>query len=720
MGNTTGRSLTHKQLYDDTENTRRIMNTILEYMLKQITVRDFVALSNPNECKKYVLFMANQLHRHFYEIKVTPEKGEKDHIMFRSIKDVVTPDSRMDTEKQSLCVSIAYFYTRIFQIYGALAITLMDDISIATRFDKQSVIKGISRGNRVVTPGTAPIYMQGGGPSDRVSLGHFEFLRSYLHDEYQEPYGFSTRYPESKAYIYFKKDAENRNELGQPIPTSGFTPDTVYQHGKFSIGYSGISKYTYIPLIAHNVLPADVKCQIRTIQYVKKGSSQYVTLDIPSNILTTRTLTITPVRDPVSGVRTFEIKEAKGVSVNDFFNQLFDKLVPFIKSITDTDLDPSDVTVSVKDLLSPGYKTEKDISPQFSIERTIQNLQNVKPLGHCIARALQLLKTIPLGNEPGYSSVCKAHFLELHTRTKEGTTITYSRSGIPLPNDDLDQSPGMSALAELFYDTISIGTPRLEINKQRVGKNKSSLDEYKEFMKTMAILFGNYRNPDQSVRSEDELATSGLKGIKNRRDPALCHSKINPQKPIKEDIPLTPLQARNVYSSVTELFQIQLKHAANCGKIINMLFTIKKEKDTGYTSIQLNDRVIKGGIPEVDAINRVARSVLVDYYSKCESTYLKGMQKVITYYHNEEEEKSIATAASAAASSAASAPVASPIKMVPGSAATAAKPAVQKVDLKPVNVPKPLPQTPALIGSQPVTATAGVKPSSGTKTVQFK
>jgi hypothetical protein len=67
MGNTVASGqLTHEKLYKDTVDTREIMNLLLEYMIKQITVRDFLALSNPNECKKYTLFMANTLHKYFF------------------------------------------------------------------------------------------------------------------------------------------------------------------------------------------------------------------------------------------------------------------------------------------------------------------------------------------------------------------------------------------------------------------------------------------------------------------------------------------------------------------------------------------------------------------------------------------------------------------------------------------------------------------------------
>ena len=49
-------TLSRQKVFDLTRDTRATMDVILDYMLKEITVRDFLALSNPTECKKYVIF----------------------------------------------------------------------------------------------------------------------------------------------------------------------------------------------------------------------------------------------------------------------------------------------------------------------------------------------------------------------------------------------------------------------------------------------------------------------------------------------------------------------------------------------------------------------------------------------------------------------------------------------------------------------------------------
>jgi hypothetical protein len=84
-----------------------------------------------------------------------------------------------------------------------------------------------------------------------------------------------------------------------------------------------------------------------------------------------------------------------------------------------------------------------------------------------------------------------------------------------------------------------------------------------------------------------------------------------------------------VYQVVNKLLQIQVKHAAECGKIVKQLFNI--QRDTGSTRfrISLSDNIIKKGFPEIQRINYLAREVLTNYYSNCETTYAQGMKMVL-------------------------------------------------------------------------------------------
>ena len=170
-------TLTRQKVFELTRDTRGMMDIMLQYMLKELSVRDFLALSNPTECKKYVIFLANNLYKHFYELEIVPTKDKKGILAFRPVKDLVKDDV---DEKQSLCLTLAYFYTRIFQLYGALALTLIDDANVISNSGITSIVTDRTAQKGLVTPGFERYRTSGGAPPPAAALSNFNFLRSLL------------------------------------------------------------------------------------------------------------------------------------------------------------------------------------------------------------------------------------------------------------------------------------------------------------------------------------------------------------------------------------------------------------------------------------------------------------------------------------------------------------------------------------------------------------
>jgi hypothetical protein len=171
----------HADLQKRTEKERYLMEGILQFMLKELTIKDFTELSNPAKCKNYVIFMANNLFQYFQRIRVLPIMDARGFLAFRSYKELEKVSKEMEQEKQSLCLTLSYFYSRIFQIYGALALTLIDDVQYMT----SSGIIQMKPTDFLRTPGMDPYHIQqplrlrGGGPS-REELGNFYFLTNIL------------------------------------------------------------------------------------------------------------------------------------------------------------------------------------------------------------------------------------------------------------------------------------------------------------------------------------------------------------------------------------------------------------------------------------------------------------------------------------------------------------------------------------------------------------
>ena len=590
---------THQQLFDQTTQTRDVMNILLEYMLREISVRDFVSMTNPEECKKYVMFMANHLYQHFYELRVTPLRDRSGVLVFRKIKELVDPqDPRDKEEKQSLCLVLAYFYTRIFQIYGALALTLVDDANFMVSSGATSILQSQATG--LVPRGYRPYYLQGG-----ANIGNFNFLRSYLNSE-KEYEGFRTKYPNLRIPIFFNT---------RVITNDSAISDSEIQDGTFLIGTGG-SKPSKLKVTAgrSSFGAAEITMKIGELRYYKKKDKEWEerTAEIPSSVLRDKKMEFVPYDYQDSG-RSSTYQTKGGDSLAEYFNKLFDRIIPYIQTLTET----GKITeYGTSDDDSKKTYSEEGTVKELRLGRLISNLRDQRPLGHCIARALQLLQQVPASNE-FVSNVCNVKFSEIRStqRTSTGKIVTV-RPGLPTADSSLQDNAGLAMAELLFYDAIATGSPKLLISDRPIDGRKSSLEQYIEFMRKMATLFGD--NPDREASS---LRASGLSGIKNKRDKELCGDT-------KTEIRVAPGIVGQVQTVVRDLFQIQFEHTKACSNIIGMLFDIRKDPN-GRTSISLNDRIIKLGFPEIERINHAARDVLMKYYSNCESRYVQGMAVVV-------------------------------------------------------------------------------------------
>ena len=614
-------NLTRQKVFELTRNTRALMNVLMDYMLKEVTVRDFLALSNPTECKKYVIFMANTLHKYFYELQIVPTKDKRGVIAFRPVKELVTPAQEGDSsERQSLCLTLAYFYTRIFQIYGALALTLIDDATYMSDSGLISYYSDPSKQQGLLPPGFRPFTTMSGGdyPQMNRDLGNFYFLNSALELEPQS-YGYRFLYQGSgdsagEVYVNATKLARDR-ETGRPIAEIEGT-EIKPQTGFFVIGYRGARKYAQLEIFAKREIGSNtIDFMMGKLKYYKKDSSEPQATEVPSDIIPQKKIKIMGI-DAIGRERKVYSIVGTDDSIQDYFSRIFVKLIPFVKRLTEGDYTGVNVTSAVS-------VEETGTAEELRLTRIIKNLQQFKPLGHCLARAMQLLKNFPLApNEPGVSYICKAKFLEHTITTASGSKIEVSRSGIPKPGESLDSSPGLAATAQLFYDTVLIGTPKIVMgDKPLPGGKPSSTQQYISFMKNLAKLFGDYKVVGVP-KSDEALKASGLRGIKNRRDKELCEGTTG-------NILLPREAAKSVYDVVNKLYHTQVEHAANCGKIFKQLFNIEQDKSSGRYRISLSENIIKKGFPEIERINYLARDVLVKYYENCESTYLKGMATVL-------------------------------------------------------------------------------------------
>lgn len=118
--------ITHDVVIKSTKDTRLLVGEIFRFMQREINLRDFYKLSVPAECDKYIVIMTNFLDTLFSRLQLVPIKNKSGILYFRKIEDF-KKDDKIKSERYAGCLLLSYFYVRILQIYGALALTVIDE-----------------------------------------------------------------------------------------------------------------------------------------------------------------------------------------------------------------------------------------------------------------------------------------------------------------------------------------------------------------------------------------------------------------------------------------------------------------------------------------------------------------------------------------------------------------------------------------------------------------
>ena len=663
---------THAQLFDKTKGTRRMVDDIFTYMMHHIKVNDFMTLSNPDSCKKYTLFMANNLSMFFSKLSVIPELGKDGVLAFRSIEDLEEPKGPAKQEKESLCLLLAYFYTRIFQIYGAMALTLLDDISYTV--EKSSLMGARpsledKTDRSVATPGQPYTYVEprkaeklheeqyGGQIGGWIStLGYFDFLnRGLLVDkpppqqtQYQPPYGPYQQPPptrEANQYgftvNYVLKDDSGKNKYKymyfkpQPADIGGRdVTSTGSQKGIFTWVDTQKKIFEINVSMRKGKDEKEAYFSVDSIRFrrTRETTDTVIKKEEIKDVLSREKI---PETITISSDQAFPSTSPQYPPTNTYHTQDYTTIDAYVKGFFEALIPYVTKQYSSGDSIAGHSKIDA-----MNIRRFYENYTTRKPLGHCIARALQLLNTDPSGgDEKGkqfVSSICKTSFFVPKGKTES------IRKGVPTPDKSITDesgSPGIASLAVLFYDTVQHATPRLFMSNQ-------SFEQYKVFMKRMAGLFmgkeastelhidqmtrdGVHAKTAEQERERTALTTDRKSEVKDLRTFGSSDTKKGICSPAQKDnvIPLDADTKNNVHAVVRQLFQRQWNHAAKCEGILKQMFTMKREENLPV-QIKISDALLKGGVAALNKLNAQVRQILIEYYSDCESMYLVGVRHI--------------------------------------------------------------------------------------------
>ena len=112
-----------RNIYDKTQPTVDLMNRILDFILRNADIRDMISLANPGECSKWIVIAEEQLKTFFDRVKIQSEIGKEQIFYIKRIDDL----TKMKNSSNKVgCETLAFFFVRLFQVVGALSLSIID------------------------------------------------------------------------------------------------------------------------------------------------------------------------------------------------------------------------------------------------------------------------------------------------------------------------------------------------------------------------------------------------------------------------------------------------------------------------------------------------------------------------------------------------------------------------------------------------------------------
>lgn len=604
------RGMSRQELLQSTANPREFTNKLFQILLTKLTPEDFLKLANPKECSTFIFTMAGAISKLFDDLMIRPTKDPRTGVIL--FQKVTTLQERTK-DSRDLCLIVAYFYIRLFQIFGALALTVLDDPGAgqtvgALRYDEPQATRpgffGPRQPQRI--PGARGAYLVGG-----ASKEYFQGEKSRklypIRDIFENPIfegsGRTQRYAFPLAgypdvmWIPTRTDGNQDQNLRQDLGGNNH----LYANIELSVPTRSAELTKYTVLIKRFRL-ADSSVESTRLQSANIRSKDYFEKFVISS--------------PDGGHTWY----ADGSSLPDKIIGALEKGKRLIHDMIDNPqktLKDFAIPKAVRQELGYGqptgqqaYARDPFAASELENRYLIRTLKAIvgqgdgqKTVPFCVARALQLLDAEALAApslRPMKSYICSTKFS--------------LPSSAPTSDQKLSTMDSLKATDQLF---------KTRIKHDEKGTVKVDVEDgaaYKEFLTTIQGLFGR-PGTAPPTRLDDILA---------RRPPEVCA-----QMGVKQYLQLKdPAEIKKVVGVIRAMYGRQLEHTKAVMKFFQTrLFQIAQIKNpaTGQPTqyVEINPTILKGGIDELGKVSAEARTILIQYYSACEKMYQDGIKMIV-------------------------------------------------------------------------------------------
>ena len=433
---------TREEMLKATSDGKYFIEHAFFYMAGQMNMKDMLIMAQPGKCSEMIFLTAKALQTSFKKYKINPVRGEDGFVYFQKIDDIkgrCKGEIRDDSTTYVVCVTIAMFYIRIFQIYGALALTILD----VDPLYYQQLGGAYSTGGGAYGTGGGIVQEGGKLRAEDVLPLPFEILRRYLSPTVTDEY---YKFDGTTYSIYFDKNV--------------------------------------------NMFTREISAKV-TMELPRKATQR-------KNPRVEFSLRIEPFPNTMvfhltdfKGLRTKPepgaIKLTKGIGIESDYRwgglsipkAIEKKVIDIVKDAGGLATEDSDLEAKGEDKLSMDEKKrililgEKKVSPSLQTADLWSMFTDRKySKAHCVARAIQLVSSQALEKSvpPAiYSSICKEKFM-----SSSGT--------LPGLGQPILKEKGLFVLHQLFYDKLQQITPIVSVETQ---------PKYQALNKLMAQVFLN-------------------------------------------------------------------------------------------------------------------------------------------------------------------------------------------------------------------------------------
>jgi hypothetical protein len=427
---------TREEMLKATSDGKYFIEHAFFYMAGQMNMKDMLVMAQPAKCSEMIFLTAKALQASFKKYKINPARGDDGFVYFQKLDDMkgrCKGEIRDDSTTYIICVTIAMFYIRIFQIYGALALTILD---VDPLYYQQ--LGGAYTGAIENT-------VQEGGKlrAEDILPQPFEILRRYLSPTVTDEY---YKFDGTTYAIYFDKNV--------------------------------------------NMFTREISAQLTMELPRKTGQRKNPRVEFSLRIEPFPNTMVFHLTN-FKGLRTTPEKKAikltKGIGIESDYRwgglsipkAIEKKVIDIVKDAGGLSTEDSDLEAKGEDKLTVDERKrvsllgEKKVSPSLQTADLWSMFTDRKySKAHCVARAIQLVSSQALEKSvpPAiYSSICKEKFM-----SSSGT--------LPGLGQPILKEKGLFVLHQLFYDKLQQITPIVSVETQ---------PKYQALNKLMAQVFLN-------------------------------------------------------------------------------------------------------------------------------------------------------------------------------------------------------------------------------------